>query len=372
VAGDVAKRLNAQNPAVPWSRDQVQAAIWHAIRKRAGQAGPEGAAVDFAEGLMQARVREVWETTPGVTTGSDIAGRSLKDRMDYHTDMSSVFIDPKTGRDIIQESFGVLQVPPSGVAGSFRGQSNPATISSFGAGGTAGRVDDATRQMADAIALTRSALLRQDAMAWLKPYPAANLSAAKTTTLGVDLGRPLTHEETNAINAAIKKQFGDNFFAPASNEFGAVFHNPGKAASGFDNTQFVDKMHDALIEAKLGDNIFGGVSDGNYLENNWNHIPKGEQYRKAISELPPHLRSRAHLLFSELGPKIAAKEDRWAARGWRVPAERTRFWQDPTFQELQVKQRLPKSLPGPLAPWKELGPPQGRLGLLGGAMAQAP
>ena len=340
VAPEVARRLN-KNSELPWNAEQVQAAVWKAVR-------PDATGADVAELLNDSMAKSVWESMHGKTTGSRMASRPYEEQLAFHRDYSNVLYDAE-GRDLIDAGFGLIVRPRSQVSGSFEGGVTPASVSGAAVGreqGTVGVMDKASRELWEASNLTHALLLRQDATAYVNPFHLENIPMKRQDFLALDTGRgPLTAQETVDFTAAMKREFGTDELAPIGDHNGVWFRNH---LEGLSNQEFQDKI------LKIGDEILDGpydlkhgTSEGFFLTNDWSKAGNGQRYFKALGEKRPGIQARSRELLARFGPELGQIEDIYIGKGWDINPN-TRFWETPGFT--RVTGQAPISGPLPLLP----------------------
>jgi hypothetical protein len=406
----LADRMQTQL-GLPVTEKNVQAAIWSYAKARKEGKTVEQAGYNFADALQDTMAQLSWESAPGQTS-SHLQGyhsASLEQKAQFHTDMSNVLTD-ESGRDLVSSHLGLMQGPGIDVTGAFKGILNPGTqsqaalagaaqtpikneaeklgwgtwIEKVGKGGKIIRdfrlrsdlpeaertqyyynlntVDAASRELADVSEAVRGILLRQDGVAWHRPFslsPAggkakgAPLYASNLAEL--DIGRPLNEQETVELYQQLIAEFGETGYdlAPVGSPVGGrILNHP---FLGLDNKkEFQPGLKRALKRAKIEPNIdlYWGGFDGNYVENNWSENPNGEIYREVIERSSDQTKRRAYELLSGLGPKVEGVEAQYERElGWSSDRS-THAWR--TTPEInQVGQDIPPTWrPSPRKPWE--------------------
>jgi hypothetical protein len=348
-----------------WEPQELQAAAWAAIKSREENLPLSQTAMNYASGLNRNMAQSSWEAAPGLTSGHlpEFHTASMADRQAYHDDIRSVLVDDQ-GNDIIHRHLGLLTGPSFDAPGYFRGNVAPGTQAPAAVGQAPGGyklgVDPASRDLMNAGEATRALLLRQDALAWLKPsYSAAlaNKDLSQANMADMRIGRPLTMDEAGAVGNKMQELTGSDFFSPIATQQGYRLYNvPG--VTGLTNRDFWGKVRElASSDLHPDADIVHARADGNYVENDWR---KGDQAggQNFIGEIrrtgrPDVQRATAELL-ATLGPRIQQVEERWAqTHGW-TPNRASRIWDNPIIQGYGNA-----VVPNPPRPWVQRPAPRG-------------
>lgn len=350
-----------------WTPPEVQAAVWTAAKVRNEGLSPEKAAFDFADALKGLTAQQSWESIPGRTARHfpEMFDAPLEQRAEYHEAMRRALTDAQ-GRDLISAHLGLLTGPTVDAPGAFQGATNPGSQAQSVVGQvfrpdpatgkpTKGRmIDPASRDLLETAELVRGIVLKQDAVAFHKPYFQSDIKVGDKNFAEIQLGRPLHEDETIALMQAVARHTGSDFFSPIGSPAGARFMNIPDF-SGLDNKTFQKKLHEAVQEVFGRDDIPGtvtiksGAADGWYYENDWSKSPNGEDYFGQLQGRRPDLQRRATELLAALRPRVSQVEQEFAKRfGW-TPSERAAAeWQ-------QVGQQVTPQMPEPPAPWQGRG-----------------
>ena len=168
----------------------------------------------------------------------------------------------------------------------------------------------------------------------LKPEasnPGAMLRDEDADVIDYDIGRTLSPEEAQQLDAAMAKEFGMSFFAPIATPTGWRFRNVHEA-TGIGNFAFqrrtlnaMDRIESETLPEQAGYRF--AASDGDFVSNDWSKDTKGEEYQKTIDAAGPDVSRAAAALYARLAPKIAeveqafAKRYNWASEGGRPAGE---------------------------------------------------
>jgi len=193
-----------------------------------------------------------------------------------------------------------------------------------------------------------------------KGVPLANM-------VDVDMGRVLTRDEASQLYQGMTDRMTEHgaampdFFSPIGTPNGFRFYNVPEA-TGVENADFQriarDVMNDNIPDAT--GHVHDAHADGDYVGNNWQENPNGEDYRSWLRATgSSDLQRRAKEALAVLGPRIAKVQDDFAQRyGW-TPNRATRVWEtDPEIAQLAGQAQQPV-IPSPPKPWTN--PPPGWL-----------
>jgi hypothetical protein len=313
---------------------------------------------DFSDALNERMVQLSWEAKPGESTGvlPGIFGAPMSQQVEYFEAIKRALTDAQ-GRDIIAARLGIATESSTGAAG-WKGITGIGAQDKMAAAVPGGVIDKSSERLISLWANIRGLVLAQEGMAWHFPYYKGTKS--EQNGMHVDLGRPVTIEEADALYQAISRELGHDQAPPIHHESGVRFLNfpdakfalmdkglTGDARKALlkESAAANKKFHDAVVAAiKSVQSVDTDVKDvakfqseGNLYENDWS---KGDaDYRARILEAAATLErtdpdggtGRSDLLGwvdSDLHPKIQAVNADFAARyGWDK-ARQARVGQD--------------------------------------------
>ena len=233
-----------------------------------------------------------WETIPGKTSGvlPGMVDAPYQDRAWLHGKLKEALYPQ--GRDLLAEHLGLNHVGNLDAVGAYEGETNPGTQTSIKVPTVNGAtMSEEDKKKFNAYAASLGYLLKQDAMAWHVPYHTDD--PVKQSGVEVNLGRPLSEQETKDIYGNISKMSGHEDYAPVASPNGVRFLN--HEYLGTPNPDF-HKMVEHATDATFGDSDetptlqpFG--FHGNYIANDWKENKNGEEYLGHIhSDRPDVLR----------------------------------------------------------------------------------
>lgn len=304
-----------------------QAEVWLAQQQRMGGSGNYNLrdAINEMTGLMNV------ETTLGSNTKLERAFRTAEmpydERIAFDTHMSQAWTD-EAGRSEILKMAGLPQMNPTAGVGAFEGQFNP--VRSFypvtpGAlpGKTGAReaglytprvianmeipssqlimpLDDTAARALTMATLTQQKMGFQKGLGWIKPFVDNAVPLEKSDYLQVNIGRPLTMDESMAFDQA--------GLGPIARGQGAAFLVfDGNTKGAYDNlTRVADQI--------LGDGKYDvafGPSQRFYNEHDWTGDADATEIDKAVAALGPEFGRRARDIQQAIAPKLFKQVEEW-------------------------------------------------------------
>jgi hypothetical protein len=306
-----------------WEPQQVQAAIWVAAK-----AHQEGTAIDvskgdFADALHSNLAQISWESTPGRTSGvlPEMHDAPIEQRAEYHQAISQAFLNDK-GHDELAKALNVLSPGEFEAPGYFEGKTNPGSQVLASAprafkGAPYGEINKSARENIEAYTIAKGILLKQDAMAWHRPF--FNAKVKDQNGVEVRLGRTLTPEETKKLAEALSSQAGSDM-APIGSLQGARFLHFGEFGDAKSFHKAVATAVDTVFPGN--DNVEVGkfAFDGNLISNDWSEHSHGEDYLSHIAEGRPDLQRAVRDIVAKIQPRIDATNETFSAKyGWSKP-----------------------------------------------------
>jgi soluble lytic murein transglycosylase-like protein len=209
-----------------WKPEQVQAAIWSAVKSAAEGRPIESAGYHFGNALEKRLAQISWETRAGVTnpavqdvTGGRLATASEQELNVWHGHLSEALLDEQTGEDILVREAGFFGGSSFEAPGMYKGQISPGTQTEVAVPAAAKSrqvIDPETGQVKQRI-VTRP---REDAQGNKVRGPDGKLirdPVPITDKQGQQLVDPKTGElrwKTTEVRETIKENIG-KVFAPA-------------------------------------------------------------------------------------------------------------------------------------------------------------
>jgi hypothetical protein len=320
----VMDRLNADLAPgeAKWEPQQVQAAIWIAAKAKHEGTSVDAAAYDYSNSLDNSLAQVSWESIPGKTSGvfPEMHNAPLAQRAEYHVAVSKAFLDAKGG-DIIAKGLGVLTPGEFEAPGYFEGNTNPGSQSKVAAprkylSKAAAEIEPTAVEQIDAYAIAKGIALKQDAMAWHRPF--FNPKVKDANGVQVNIGRTLSVEENARLGENLAKVFGNGDIGPIGAEKGARILN----LSDLPNKEFQKRAQQA-VDMTFGDDpsitpdLGTFAYQGNYLTNDWSKAPNGEKYYAALAEGRPDLHRKVRDVLAKVQPRLDAINEEFAQRyGW--------------------------------------------------------
>ena len=279
----------------------------------------------FGDGIARHVGQVSFEARPGRSTGvlPGIHDAPYEQQLEFQQAIDRVFYDPISGADLIASYLGLLTDSDIIAPGVWQGEVSPSSQRNMvmaPAKGTADRVDPAQAKLLNIYAALKGLLARQEGVGWHKPYYATTKKNANG--LDIDIGRPLTTQETVDLSNAIAEWMLKNNKGEGWNDSFALISSPnGIRLVNFgviDNAELQSDIL-AVAETVLPDadaRMFS--SDGDMPSNNWREKPDGQDYIERI-----RAEGRSDVLdwaADVLAPRVQAVFEDFSQRyGWGDP-----------------------------------------------------
>jgi hypothetical protein len=241
---------------------------------------------DYKDAIAPTLAQISWESIPGRTTSHMPESFLAEDNVlkNYHTDISKAFLD-NNGNDIIAQKLEVLSPGDFEAPGYFEGRVSPGTQTEIAAprkykGEAYGETDPSAVEAISAYSAVRGILMKQDGVGWHRPYFVKNLPQIRANGVQVEIGRPFTEKETADLAKNIMDLAGHGEYAPIATPDGVRLIN-------FDYLETPNKDFQGIINQALSETNFEGVESVNanlfaaqagYLGNDWRNNKNGEGY----------------------------------------------------------------------------------------------
>ena len=306
-----------------WDNQQTQAAIWVGAKAKSEKTPITKSAYDYADALNDNLAQVSSETIPGKTATHmlEMFDAPYQQQADFHVQTSKALQD-ENGTEIIAKE---LRVPSPGdfeAPGYFEGKVSPGTQTKLAApklykGPDYGKIDESAEALLNAYSVARGILLKQDAMAWHRPF----YNATKRDSNGVDvsIGRPFSEKETMLIADIVAKIAGHTEYAPIATENGVRFINFDYL--GLDNLKFQTILEGALVKMEFDGNE-GYVAKKfaaqvNYIENDWSVHKNGEGYLETGLKGRSDLQRKVRGIISKAQNRVEDVEEEFSTKyGW--------------------------------------------------------
>lgn len=286
---------------------------------------------DYADAAKNTLAQVSWETIPGATTNhmQEAFDAPYGVLNDYHVAMSKAFLD-ENGHDIIAKALGLPSTGDFEAPGYFERKVSPSTQTEVSAprrfkGAAFGEMEPSGIALINAYAAARGILLRQDAVGWHRPWFITktgkkwNIAKKNGNGVQVEIGRAFTENELTELAELMAGQSGLEEYNPIGTPDGVRLINFDYL--GIDNKIFQGWVDNALTALQLDNNtpvtakLFHAKTG--YLENNWQEKPNGQGYLEDSLKGRPDLQQRVNDIVAEIQPKVEAVEEEFADKyGW--------------------------------------------------------
>ena len=311
--------LNAQKHRDNW----LAKAMAHDVTKSDTQA----AKFDFSDGVRRHIGQISWEARPGRTTGvlPGVNDAPYEQQVEFQQAVQKALYSEE-GADLLAQQLGLLVDGPDTLApGVWQGEvaagMQKQVAMAPGKGDDGKTVDPAQKKALDLYAATLGLLLRQESVGWHRPF----YKGLKSAENGVELriGRPLTQEEAQALWGAVDERMRAAGVANWEQKSGMISSPSGMRLVNFgavdNNAKFRNLVLDAaatLAVDEVDPHAFS--SDGNLVSNNWKEASRGQGFADQVRQA-----GRPDLLGwtrDVLAPRVQSVFDEFSGKyGWGDP-----------------------------------------------------
>ncbi len=318
---------------------------------------------DFADGLERHMGQISWEARPGRTTGvlPGIHDAPYHEQLEFQKAVGEALLD-SGGHDMLAQKLGILRGDDTLLPGVWEGdiaagtQSGAIMAPGKDIKGETAYIDPSQKKLLDAYSAVMGLLLRQEGVGYHRPFWKEN--KGDNNALEIQIGRPLTSEETRSLWQAVNSVMKD--YPEWQRSMGVVSTPNGVRLINFGAAESIKTMQRLKAEGMTGDSLQAKHdeemswaaltdrketvklflkaveewhkttpddlatttkdfhSDGNLVENNWKEHPDGQEYASRISD-----QGRSDLLrwaTDVLGPKVQRVYQDFSERyGWGDP-----------------------------------------------------
>jgi hypothetical protein len=262
----------------------------HAMEHVPTKEDTEQAKFDFADGVGRHIGQLSFEARPGRSTGvlDGIHTAPYAQQVEFQQAVQRAFYD-ENGTDMLAAQLGLLTEPSDIMRpGVWQGEVSPSTqkrVAMAPAGGDAGKtnVDPAQAELLNVYASVAGLVARQEGVGWHRPFYAG--TKGQSNGLDIDIGRALNPTETKDLEAAIGKWMDEKKHANWQNQFALISSPTGIRVVNFGIiTNAV--LHSDIVKVAEGVLPDGSVrvfaSSGDMPTNDWEANPNGQTYIQRI------------------------------------------------------------------------------------------
>lgn len=323
--------LNAQKHRDNW----LAKAMAHDVTKSDTQA----AKFDFSDGVRRHIGQISWEARPGRSTGvlPGVNDAPYEQQVEFQQAVQKALYSDE-GADLLAQRLGLLVDGPDILApGVWQGEvaagMQKQVAMAPGKGEDGKTVDPTQKQALDLYAATLGLLLRQEGVGWHRPFYKGKRSAENGVELRI--GRPFTKDEAQSLWAAVDERMRAAGVADWEQGAGMISSPSGMRLVNFgavdNNAKFRDLIQDAAatLAVEEVDPVFFS-SDGNLVTNDWKEASRGQGFARTIREA-----GRSDLLgwaASVLAPRVQSVFDEFSSKyGWGNPGRVADLFDEPSF-----------------------------------------
>jgi len=250
----------------------------------------EQAKFDFADGVGRHIGQLSLEARPGRSTGvlEGIHAAPYAQQMEFQQAFQRAFYD-ENGTDMLAAQLGLLTEPSDIMRpGVWQGEVSPSTqkrVAMAPAGGDAGKtnVDTAQAELLNVYASVAGLVGRQEGVGWHRPFYAG--TKGQSNGLDIDIGRALNPTETKDLEAAIGKWMDEKKHANWQNQFALISSPTGIRVVNFGIITNAVLQSDIV---KVAESVLPNfdyrvfASSGDMPTNDWEVNPNGQGYVQRI------------------------------------------------------------------------------------------
>lgn len=266
--------------------EHMQNWIDEAMKHTPTEADTSAAKFDYGDGVRRHLGQISWEATPStkIDVLPGIHDASYEDKLDFQYAVQNVLYD-ENGTDKLAMQLGLLvNTNDTVVPGYWEGISNPSNqteVAMVPAKGSATATDQAQKDSLDVYAAALGLMLNQDGVGYHRPF----YKAAKKDSHGIelDVGGPLTGDQVTALGKGIETVFGD-----LAGAIGIISTPNGVRLVDFSEMGY--KKFGPLIqqvvesETDISAELVHFAFDGDLVENNWEDSADGQDYINKIRD----------------------------------------------------------------------------------------
>jgi hypothetical protein len=311
-----------------WEPQQVQAAIWTAQKAIGDKTDVNAAGFNYASALDKSLGQISWESIPGRTSGHmpEMFNVPYEQLQEYHVAISKALQD-ENGSDFIANTLGILSPGIVEAPGFFEGKVSPGSqtqialtkIYKADPKTEFAKLEPAAEDLAKAYSAAIGILLKQDGIGYHKPFFQKGIAKTKLNGMDINIGRPLTENETQMIAEAMEKESGIKDYNPIGTANGARLIN--FSYLDIPNLKFKKIVTNVLdgVQFENNEDVDLGqfASSEGYLSNDWSKNKNGESYIESIRGISPDLQRRVENIVRDLKQRIDEVDQTFSEKyGW--------------------------------------------------------
>lgn len=263
----------------------------HAFAHDPSKSDTEQAKFDFGDGLKRHVGQVSFEARPGRSTGvlPGIHNATYAQQVEFQQDVQKAFYD-KDGNDMLAMKLGLLVDTTDILSpGVWQGEVSPSSqklVAMAPAKGIEGQthVDPAQAKALNLYASVAGLVAKQEGVGWHRSFYAG--SKRNSNGLDIDIGRVIKPDEAKALGKAIGDWMDANEKSGWQDQFAIISSASGVRLVNFGiiTNEILQKDISKVAESVLPDgDVRVFASDGDMPTNNWKENPNGETYVQGIS-----------------------------------------------------------------------------------------
>jgi hypothetical protein len=263
----------------------------HAISHDPTKGDTQRAKFDFEDGLRRHIGQISWEARPGRSTGvlPGVNDAPYDQQVEFQQAVQKALQGPN-GEDLLAQQLGLLMDGGDLLApGVWQGevaagmQKSIAMAPAKGDDGKTG-LDATQKKNLDIYSAMLGLLLRQEGVGWHRPF--FNGKASGENGVEIRIGQPFTPEQAKELWTAVDSRMRAKGVADWEQGAGMISSPEGMRVVNFgaleENKAFRDLIKDSVQDLSFDAHGYTFTSDGNLVTNDWKAGPNGEDFVLAI------------------------------------------------------------------------------------------
>ena len=304
-----------------WDKDQVQAAIWVAQK-----AEDDGSTLAQAGGMFSDFTPEAVMRTEAMPSKSldHLSGLGENPEMldVFSATQDDILMNPQ-GQSIIGSEAGALMPPQYEGAGLYEGGASPGIGQPIAVGKLTTDtkqqvIDPSSQRLVEGISAAEGLVRAQDTVGYTFIVKAEK--AADRNALKVNLGRPVTSDELQNIQAKLDDEYGPYTMFAVHGKEGLEIISAGdeataklkkwkdpKKAKAKENPTAWQGNTKKLLKGVFGNDLKGtefGINQGKLVGDTYDWTFTPSRYLPEIEKLPPDMQSRIDEAFRKVAPQL--------------------------------------------------------------------
>jgi hypothetical protein len=299
----------------------------HAFTHDPTTADTRQAKFDFSDGVMRHIGQVSFEARPGRTSGvlPGIHDAPYAQQVEFQQAVQKAFVDDQ-GRDLLAHYLGLLVDSDILAPGVWESEVSPSTQKMIAMAPDKGQegkanVDPAQAKLLNVYTAVSGLLARQEGVGWHRPF--YTTTKREANGLDINLGRPANPREAEDLEVAVGRWMADNGITNWQNKFAFISSPNGIRLVNFgivDNGKLQKEIVKVAETVLPNGEVRVFASSGDMPTNKWKENPDGQTYVQRI-----RAEGRPDVLDwarTVLAPRVQRVFDEYSEKyGWGDPGE---------------------------------------------------